>query len=302
MRKIFQKIPKLILILLAFFLLLIALVFLAVALNLPIWESQELVEKPAEEIQSLFKTPTPIPSLIPSLTHHFTPSPTPLPASCKFVPILQYHHLLSSADAEKLGAQNLNVPPEIFEKQILYMIKKGYQTIFLDELMDGLKGNRKLPAKPIVITFDDGYAELYHVLFPLMKAKNFKATVFVIANFLDSSDYLTWRQLKEMASNNLLEIGNHTLSHSLLTDAYGEGFIRNQIISAQKIINERTGRPIKVFSHTLENPNEMTLKVLSQEKYSAAVLSGGAGPACATHPYEIPRIRIGAAPLSVFGL
>ncbi|HNP89260.1 MAG: Poly-beta-1,6-N-acetyl-D-glucosamine N-deacetylase precursor [Microgenomates group bacterium ADurb.Bin219] len=312
LKKGFENFFQWFLILLVIVLFLAVLAYLIAALNLPFREETTVVTK--GNLVRLNPTPTIFPPASPVPTQTPTPVPTLTPkeilkrmnekyGQCRFVPILMYHHLLANDEAKAKGAQNLNVTPEIFESQVNYFINKGYQTIFLDELMDGLKGNRQLPAKPLIITFDDSYKELYYVLFPLMKIKNFKATVFVISQFLDGENYLSWSQLKEMASSNLLEVGGHGLNHLVLSEKSGEEFIRNQIVSSQKIINERSGRPVKVFAYPYGAYNATAEKVLREAGFTAAVRSsGGVNPVCAGLPYEIPRIRIGNAALSHFGL
>jgi len=299
--------------------LVVGAVFLITTLNLPFKEenfpffkTKQESGQVAPQVRKNFSFFLPSsPTIEPTPTISPTPTLTPKEilanlslkyGPCRYVPILMYHHLLEPAEAKKIGAQNLNVSPAIFEQQINYLIKKGYQTIFLDELMDGMKGNRTLPQKPMVITFDDGYKELYYILYPLMKMKNFKATVFVISQFLDGDKYLSWDQLKEMASNNLLEIGDHTLNHSALTETQGEGFIRDQILSSQKIISERIGRTVKVFAYPYGTYNKTTEKILVEGKFTAGVKSNNTGAACVKLPYEIPRMRIGDAQLSGYGL
>lgn len=324
-KKIVDKIPKIVLILLVILFLLVATGYLVVTLNLPV---SETVENISQDVTSklyylLYKDQIgPIPNplsntaeiLLPTQIPVITPTPTLSSrqileqmsrrhGKCLYVPVLMYHHLLPAEEAKAKGAQNLNVTPRVFEEQINYLFKKGYQTIFLEELVDGLKGNRQLPAKPVVITFDDGYRDLYHALFPLVKMRNFKATIFAISQFLDGENYLTWSQLNEMAGSSLLEIGGHTLSHRALSENLGEEFIRNEVISAQRIIAERTGRTVKVFAYPYGTYNQTAEKILQEGGFTAAVKSSGGGsPVCSGLPYEIPRIRIGNAVLSQYGL
>ena len=311
-KKFYDNFFQWLLIALVLVLALAVLAYLIAALNLPARDQTTVVLDSGQSKAKLISaTPVPAsPTPIPTATLVPTLSPKQILSRmnekygrCQFVPVLMYHHLLTAEEAKAKAAQNLNVTPQVFEEQVNYLIAKGYQTIFLDELMDGLKGNRQLPAKPLVITFDDSYKELYYVLFPLMKIRNFKATVFVISQFLDGENYLSWPQLREMSSSNLLEIGGHGLNHLALTETNGEDFIRNQILSSKQIINERTGRSVKVFAYPYGVYNPTAEKILKEGSFTAAVRSsGGVNPVCAGLPYEIPRIRIGNSSLSSYGL
>lgn len=240
-------------------------------------------------------TPTPTPdykAIFSSMNAKFGP--------CRYVPVLMYHHLLAPIEAKKINASWMSVPPEVFDQQMNYLRQKGYQTISLAQLMSNLKNN-SLPAKPIVITFDDGYRELYDNLFPILKKYNFKATLFLISQFLDGERYLDWWHVREMISSGLVEVGDHTLNHPSLTKD-GEAEERNQIFGAKNILEQNLGQTVNVFAYPYGGYNQTSEKILKEGGFMAAVTTKRGNPVCAGLPYEIPRIRIGTSSLSFYGL
>lgn len=253
----------------------------------------------------LMVTATPTPTALPTATPTLSPAQVLSSMSqkygpCRALPILMYHHLLETKAAKEILAESLNVPPEIFEKQLIYLKQKGYQSLFLTELMEGLK-NGTLPPKPVVLSFDDGYKELYENLLPKLKSYNFKADVFVISQFVGGERYLSWEELAEMEKSGLIEIGDHTLSHLSLALMDKEKQF-DQIVSAKKIIEERLGKEILVFAYPYGSFNEISEKILKENGFVAAVKNGGGGVVCFGLPYEIPRIRVGATSLDKYGI
>ena len=55
----------------------------------------------------------------------------------------------------------------------------------MKELGDALSGQTQLPAKTVILTFDDGYRDFYDNVFPLLKKYQYKATIYIIYNFID---------------------------------------------------------------------------------------------------------------------
>lgn len=91
-----------------------------------------------------------------------------------------------------------------------------YTTITLDDLYNYFNNNKPIPKKSVVLTFDDGYADNYTNMYPIMNEFGFSATVFIITNTVDKdSNYLTSTQLKEMNANGI-DIESHTAYHDLL--------------------------------------------------------------------------------------
>ncbi|MGB9637617.1 MAG: polysaccharide deacetylase family protein, partial [Microgenomates group bacterium] len=218
---------------------------------------------------------------------------------CRLVPILMYHHVMEVAAARKIGALSLNVPPEIFRQQMDFLQQKGYRVISLEEMLTGLKNN-SLPSKPVVLTFDDGYRDFYENVYPILREKNFKATLFVISQYVGGERYVTWWQLREMAESGLVLLGDHTLNHPSLPSLNKDQEF-NQIVSAKKIIEENTGVTVNFFAYPYGSANANARQVLKENGFLGAVTTIPGETQCLGLPYDWQRIRIGAASLSRYG-
>ena len=106
-----------------------------------------------KELNKLLMSP------VPSKTISQTPTPVPLSGYCLRVPVLMYHHIQPEAQAKEKGQTALTVDSGFFDKQMQYLAQNGYTTLFANELIDALRNHTGLPAKPVVITIDDGYAD-----------------------------------------------------------------------------------------------------------------------------------------------
>lgn len=212
---------------------------------------------------------------------------------CRNVPILMYHHIGEDANW-------LFVSKETFVGQMDYLTQKGYQTVTLIDLVASLQSGQILPPKPIILTFDDGYRDFYENAYPVLKAHNFKATIFAISQHVGGSAYVTWEQLREMVGSGLVTVGDHTLSHPSLP-ILSEERLKDEIVSAKNILEAQLGTTINVFSYPYGGSNGEVEKILKESAFMAAVTTKR-GLSCAKLPYELPRIRIGNAPLSNYGL
>ena len=93
------------------------------------------------------------------------------------VPVLNYHQV------EDKDGNPLTLYCDQFDQQMAYLAEEGYHTITLDEMMDAAESGAPLPAKPVVITLDDGYVDNYEYAYPILKKYGFKATIFLINDF-----------------------------------------------------------------------------------------------------------------------
>jgi peptidoglycan/xylan/chitin deacetylase (PgdA/CDA1 family) len=129
----------------------------------------------------------------------------PLPAFAWAVPVLAYHGINEKVD-------HYSVTPAHFVQQLDMLRRAGFQSISIAQYVRFLQGDdRGLPARPILITFDDGRLDSYRGADKALAAYGFRATMFVIAGQVDerSRFYLTWDELRRMATSGRWDIQEH---------------------------------------------------------------------------------------------
>ena len=196
--------------------------------------------------------------------------------------LLPWHRLIagtSVVDGEKVVVLNyhkiddtnisLSISPRDFEEQMAYLEANGYHTITPDELYDSITGDIDLPENPVLITFDDGYADNYTNAYPILKKYNFKATIFVVTSFLDVyPNYLTWDQVREMNQNGI-NIESHTVSHRSMTDISDEQ-LRAELVNSKKAIEDRLGHEIGFMAYPTGTYNLHIAQIVKEAGYKGA--------------------------------
>lgn len=203
-------------------------------------------------------------------------------------PILEYHQVTDAPLDPDF--EIYNVPPADFAAQLDYLQAEGYTTITLKDFMYAVKGYRTLPEKPIVLTFDDGYADNYKVMLPILEAHGMTAVIYVITNELGQKNYLKLDELKDLQKRGI-EIGSHTADHLPLTTLDNE-ILRRQIRES-KIYLEWSGlEPICSLSYPNGAFNAEIEQILREENYLAAVTGDAGLNTLETNPYELYRVHI----------
>lgn len=180
------------------------------------------------------------------------------------MPILMYHHIRDFNDPnDKIGA-NLSVSPEKFAKQLNLIKSEGYTTITFNDLDTG-----KIPTKPIILTFDDGYKNFYQNAYPELKKREMVGTVFVIVNDIGKNEYMNEKEIKEVSSNGI-EIGSHTLSHPDLSKSPSNK-AQEEISNSKKTLESLIGNDIISFCYPSGKFSEETVKSVKEAGYKYAV-------------------------------
>src|SRR5438445_757816 len=113
--------------------------------------------------------------------------------------VLTYHGVYGGALDPVLNFDGLHVRIERFERQMRYLAAR-YSVVGLDQLLEGEPGGKR--GKPLAaVTFDDGYSNIYHHAYPVLKRLALPATVFVITDFLQFGRARWWDRLRAMVAS-----------------------------------------------------------------------------------------------------
>jgi len=127
------------------------------------------------------------------------------------VPILMYHHI-SDAHPTNLLDWSLTVTPAHFSQQLDYLKAHNYHTITFNQLFAALYYNGPLPRHPIILTFDDGYEDVYRFAFPILQAHGFSGMFYIITGVVGWKGYLNWIEIRRMLADGM-QVGSHTIHH-----------------------------------------------------------------------------------------
>ncbi len=243
-------------------------------------------------------TATSTPSATPSPTATATPVPQPTPdgvTRTMHVPILVYHYVsVPPADADAYR-RDLSVTPAQLEEHLQYLREAGYTGITLRELTLALQMGYPLPAKPIVLTFDDGYRDAYENAFPLLQRYGYAGTFFLITSMADVGHpaYLTWEQVSAMHAAGM-DMQAHCYSHVDLRNRSID-YLVWQVLGSKEAIEARTGAPVRFFCYPSGKYDARVIEVLHSAGYWGAVTLIEGAEHRSDALFELQRIRVRGA-------
>jgi len=169
------------------------------------------------------------------------------------VPILTYHSLDPSGSV-------VSVAPAQFAAHMRSLAERGYTGVRLDALLDAWAGAGELPERPVVLTFDDGFANMLEHGAPVLGELGFSATVFVISGRCgENNDWpgqdagvpllplLSWDGVSELSQAGI-EIGSHTTCHAQL-DRIGDDEVLHELTASKQQIEDHLGLPVRSFAY-----------------------------------------------------
>lgn len=205
------------------------------------------------------------------------------------VPILMYHYVGNNPNPKDLVRNTLSVTPSKFEAEMNYLSQAGFTPISLDTLYAIQSGHAASPARPIVLTFDDGYIDFYTTAFPILKRFNFHAVSFIPTGLMGAGYYMSWNQIKEIQSSGLITFEDHTITHANLAALnYNQAF--KEISDSKNILQSHTGYPVNFIAYPFGAANPQ-----AEVAAKNAGLLGGLGTwygKALNISMNMPRIRI----------
>ena len=168
------------------------------------------------------------------------------------VPILVYH---SVSDAPASGIAPFTVCPDQLARQLDVIVALSHTALTVSELVALFDAGRPLPARTVVITFDDGFEDNLTVAAPLLQERRLPATVFVTTGFLGGPEgvcprpgpMLGWDGLAALEAAGI-EVGSHGHSHRPL-DVLSRDVVRTELRVSKALLEATLGHRIETFAY-----------------------------------------------------
>lgn len=191
---------------------------------------------------------------------------------------LCYHDVRDAADA-KNPADMLVVGGKQLAEQFEWLRQNGYVPVSVDQLELARKGNKALPSKAVLLTFDDGYESFYTRVFPLLKQYNYPAVMALVGRWLNVSETgveqegrgktkggLSAIQIREMQKSGLIEFASHTYDLHKRISANYQGEEKPAVITRLYIADQQryetqqqhSQRISRDFLHSREQLHQLT--------------------------------------------
>ena len=233
--------------------------------------------------------------------------------------IFCYHRLV-----DKVRYPGTEITPAAFEAQMKELKDKGITVISMQDLLAWKRGEKNIPPRCAVVTFDDGWKSQYEVGWPIMKKYGYPFTLFIYTEgvrggTLGGGEAITWEQLANMRDNGV-DIQAHTATHQdlreghtvmviepggkrtrkKLTGADYEKWVQNEVVGCKELLEQRLGIKVNCFAVPFGNYNEHVKELARNAGYEAMFTVYGQ-PITFTSPMDsIGRYAIEANKPKVF--
>jgi peptidoglycan/xylan/chitin deacetylase (PgdA/CDA1 family) len=215
------------------------------------------------------------------------------------VPILVYHQIESTENVSS-ATPGLVVDTRTFRRHVSLLKMFGFTSLNLDDLVSALDGSKVLPRRPVVLTFDDGYAGVYENAFPILSSQGFTATMYCIAeDFAKGGSASVKRAFPVMSHSQLAEMlksgftmGSHSLTHPDLT-VIPNTRAKEEVASSRKLLEDFFGTSVTTFAYPYGRFGPRIQEMVRQAGYRSAVTTERGSDHSSGQKFRLHRIPIG---------
>jgi peptidoglycan/xylan/chitin deacetylase (PgdA/CDA1 family)/glycosyltransferase involved in cell wall biosynthesis len=217
------------------------------------------------------------------------------PGGRALVPILTYH---SVDDDPPEAIRRWSVTPETFRRHLTALRELGFEGLTVTELLSCYRRERTLPARPVVLTFDDGYEDFLLQALPALTATGFPATLYASTGLLRDERstasrpgrMLDWSQLAEVAAAGV-EIGAHGHTHREL-DILSQSEARWEVVHSRDRLRDVLGQPVRTFAYPYGYSTRSVRAAVRAAGYEAACGVKNAYSHADDDPWALSRILV----------
>ncbi|KXF77391.1 polysaccharide deacetylase [Paramesorhizobium deserti] len=215
------------------------------------------------------------------------------------VPILLYHQI-DVPPAKRVPFRSMIVHPDAFRRQMAWLKRLGYRGLSLRDALPYIEGSKT--GKVAVITFDDGFRDVYENALPVLQEYGFTATNFFVAGQIGGQNAwdipigvapapcMSASQMREWAALGH-EVGSHTLDHVHLPDVPPKE-ARRQIGQSRDMLQDMLGMPVTSFAYPYGDENTNIRTVVREAGYTHATTTERRKARPVDDDLGLPRLTI----------
>jgi peptidoglycan/xylan/chitin deacetylase (PgdA/CDA1 family) len=186
-----------------------------------------------------------------------------------------------------------------FALQMRYLKMAGYKVLSMSDAVRTLQDGQAVPAKAVVLTFDDAYENFYEYALPHLRAHGFPATVYAISGMLgkkadwllpdghEAAALMSAARLRELPAFDI-EVGSHSRSHVRLAGLQADR-AREEIFSSKTELEDALGSRIDHFCYPYGSHDRQAMDLLAEAGYRSATTCERAPASRADDPLALPR-------------
>jgi peptidoglycan/xylan/chitin deacetylase (PgdA/CDA1 family) len=192
------------------------------------------------------------------------------------VPILAYHSVSDAPDGFTISESD-------FTSHLDVLRRSGFETITFHEWLAHQDRGTPLPAKPIVLTFDDGFEDAYSTVLPALRARGMRGTFFVVTSLVGADAphrvvreenggqrrYLVWPEVRALAAAGM-EIGSHGERHLRLADL-DRAQVLGELTRSKQSLDGALESPVEILAYPYNSVRRWIVPLVRESGYRAAV-------------------------------
>lgn len=214
------------------------------------------------------------------------------------LPILMYHRIAAEGSPR---TQRWRLHPDELDRQLAYLREAGYYSVTFEQWRAAVNMRRPLPGKPIVLTFDDGYADFVEHAAPLLQRHGFRAVVYVVSELVGQSNVwdealgeplalMDWQTIGRLSAEGI-DFGSHTARHRALV-ALDQEQLAADLARSKRLLGERLGHPVTSVSYPFGLHDATVVALAGACGYEYGVTTDEWPASWSDHLLRLPRLEV----------
>ncbi len=207
------------------------------------------------------------------------------------VPILTYHELRKAPSAPRSpSSASLWVPGTRFSSQMRGLARAGYHGVTLSQVWAAWHGGRALPARPVVVSFDDGYAAQFSTGARVLRSLGWPGVLNLEISRVGARGGLSVAQVRTLVRRGW-QIASHTYTHPDLTTVSADQ-LHHEVADSRAWLRRRFGGAVAFFCYPFGRTSPAVEDAVAVAGYSGATTTSAGVAVPGANPLELPRMTV----------